>query len=476
MDGACPLPLEIIRQILPEAVRARGMKRALRLRFVSRSWNHDVLQAIVESGIYDPDPRVHSWRNVLWPVLLMHKLGQADAMLSRPLRVIRRVARHIVTSRGGGSGDDEGEATVDPEALQACLWEISRQSVNANRFPWHLEWFQKPQKPVPVLDSDDDFRMALIAGAIITDDLAIVKELVPSTAAHLLYQTGWDESEPVLGLPLDTAAYLGREEALRIILDTIRNPHDLAGARIDAVGYAVDGNQPGTLKQCLDPVYHFEEMARLYDDFLLRAVNIADSLEVVDRIYKTCKGNMVAPVTLGGVWGPPREPPPGDPQAQLRFQGDWFDTAVYLGDLRAMQHVQTLGLPLGCFDGTREDEEDERYCKAQVSNAARGGHVDVVLYLLEHGEPIGSRSLEAASEHGNPDMVRLLLERGARDTFKPGSALVAAVKREHTEVVRLLMGSEGALVDEDAMQQALEAAEKEGLTSMAAELLKEYRS
>ncbi|KAF6823568.1 NACHT and ankyrin domain-containing protein [Colletotrichum musicola] len=470
MDGACPLPLEIVRLILLEAVRARGMKRALRLRFVSRSWNHEVMQAIVESGIYDPDPRVHSWRNVLWPVLLMHKLGQADAMLSRPLRVIRRVARDIVTSRGGG--DDNDEAAVDPEALQACLWEISRQSVNANRFPWHLEWFQQHQKPVPVLDSDDDYRMALIAGAIITNDLAIVKELLPSTDACLLYQTGWDEPEPVLGLPLDVAAHLGREEALRMILDTIRNPHDLDGARIDAVGYAVDGDQPGTLKQCLDPVYHFEEMAQLYEDFLLRAVNNPDSLEVVDRIYKMCKGNMVAPVTLGGVWGPPRQPPPGDPQAQLRFQGDWFDMAVCLGDLRAMKHVQKLGLPPGCFDGTRVDLEDERYCRTQVSNAARGGHMEVVVYLLEHGEPIGSRSLEAASEHGNPDIVRLLLERGARDTFKPGSALVAAVKREHTKVVRLLMESEGGLVDEDATQQAMKVAEEQGLSSMA-ELLKE---
>lgn len=260
-----------------------------------------------------------------------------------------------------------------------------------------------------------------------------------------------------------------------MVLDTIRNPRDLAGARIDAVGYAVDGNQPGTLKQCLDPVYHFEEMAWLYDKFLASAVNNANSLEVVDRIYKMCKGNMVAPVTLGGVWGAPREPPPGDPRAQLRFQGSWFDTAVYLGDLRAMKHVQTLGLPPGCFDGTREDEEDERYCRAQVSSAALGGHMEVVLYLLEHGEPIGSRSLEAASKHGDPDIVRLLLERGANDTFKPGSALVEAVKREHTEVVRLLMESEGALVDEDAKQQALKVAEEEGLTSMA-ELLKEYRS
>lgn len=43
MDGFPLLLLEVSRQILFEAVQLRGLKRAVRLRFVSRSWDRETM-------------------------------------------------------------------------------------------------------------------------------------------------------------------------------------------------------------------------------------------------------------------------------------------------------------------------------------------------------------------------------------------------------------------------------------------------
>lgn len=53
MDGFPSLPIELPRLILVEAVEGRGLKCATRLRFVCKSWNPEVLDAIIQSSIID---------------------------------------------------------------------------------------------------------------------------------------------------------------------------------------------------------------------------------------------------------------------------------------------------------------------------------------------------------------------------------------------------------------------------------------
>ncbi|KAJ7059432.1 hypothetical protein C8F01DRAFT_1370371 [Mycena amicta] len=80
--------------------------------------------------------------------------------------------------------------------------------------------------------------------------------------------------------------------------------------------------------------------------------------------------------------------------------------------------------------------------------ASDGGHLDVVRLLLEHGADVNMQgghygnALQAASHSGHLDVVRLLLEHGADVNMQGGhygNALQAASHSGHLDVVRLLL-------------------------------------
>lgn len=180
------MPGEIVRLIGIEAVRARGVKRAVRLRLVNGSWNREITEAIVESGILNGHQKVAE--SCLWPKLLMHKIRLGDNLPSRKLRLIYRAAQRVVAFRAGKSGSE------NPEALQAYLWDICQLSPEASVYgPRRMHGFFMPDEHVtPIHDSDDDFRETLLAVAAATNDLALVQELLPSMQdfPHLVYQNG----------------------------------------------------------------------------------------------------------------------------------------------------------------------------------------------------------------------------------------------------------------------------------------------
>ncbi|GKT58224.1 NACHT and ankyrin domain-containing protein [Colletotrichum tofieldiae] len=189
MDGFPPMPAEIVRLISIEAVRVRGAKRAVRLRLVNRSWNREVMEALFESGISDS---FGSLGPVFWPKHLMHKLRQRENLLSRPLRLIRRAAQHVVAFR---SGEPNYE---NHDAVQEYLWEICQLSEDCNVLgPCWPSIFEVPEQMDPIQDSDEDFKQTLLAAAAATNDLALVRELLPlmQGCVHLIY--GRDRQESV---------------------------------------------------------------------------------------------------------------------------------------------------------------------------------------------------------------------------------------------------------------------------------------
>ena len=186
MDGFPTLPLEISRLILVEAVRLRGIKRAARLRFVSQSWNREITEAIFESGMLDGLGLLHL--SPFWPKYLTYKIMRRDKPLSRALCIIRRVAERVLAFRG------QGNSNVD--ALRQYVLEICQLSPHCNRCgPGYQSWFEVPEQMEAgrkSIDDSEEFKEALLAAAAYTNDIALVRQLLPAMQEYpyLISQDG----------------------------------------------------------------------------------------------------------------------------------------------------------------------------------------------------------------------------------------------------------------------------------------------
>jgi ankyrin repeat protein len=97
--------------------------------------------------------------------------------------------------------------------------------------------------------------------------------------------------------------------------------------------------------------------------------------------------------------------------------------------------------------------EDEIYSRTPLMWASRGGHVEVVRWLLDQGAAIGTALCYASSQCRTP-VVRLLLDRGADPTVTNANVdwsidrdctpLLHASNGGHLETVRLLLDHPGA--------------------------------
>jgi hypothetical protein len=178
MDVFPTLPVEIARMIVLEAVQTRGLKRAARLRFVNRRWNTEVVEAIFKWGILDSGNGICS--SPFWPQYLAYKIFSNEAPRFRRLCVIREVAKRVLMSRGE-------PASVD--AMKQC---ISQFAINGGGWRWDDSWSafvgERVEDDIVIHDNDSDFKRALLVGAIIANDIALVKHQLSymRDSVHLL--------------------------------------------------------------------------------------------------------------------------------------------------------------------------------------------------------------------------------------------------------------------------------------------------
>jgi ankyrin repeat protein len=111
--------------------------------------------------------------------------------------------------------------------------------------------------------------------------------------------------------------------------------------------------------------------------------------------------------------------------------------------------------------GVREDDS----VAGQLLGAASSGDCDVVSELLARGAnpdvagPWNDRALQCAAGCGRADIVRLLLNRGAKVNYRHENrgwtALIAAAQRGYVEIVRMLIeaGADPLIPFEDDMPQ-----------------------
>ncbi|GMU52170.1 MAG: hypothetical protein AMXMBFR33_13160 [Candidatus Xenobia bacterium] len=130
----------------------------------------------------------------------------------------------------------------------------------------------------------------------------------------------------------------------------------------------------------------------------------------------------------------------------LASPAERFLEAAEAGDLQTMSRIHVR---VDC----RDDEGE-----TALMEAAEEGHLEVVRWLLEQGarpnlhDDEGETALIEAAEEGRRDVVALLLDWGAfinAHNHRGRTALMEAVTEGHTEVVALLLqrGAAVGLVD-----------------------------
>lgn len=185
MEGFPHFPIEISRLILLQSVKIRGVKRAFRLRFVSRSWDREVLEAIYESGILDGLDGLD--RALIWPKYLTYRVLRTGTPLSRQLGVIRRVAERVQAFRGEGGSHDK---------LKQYVLEICQFIPKNNRdFYGCLSWLKVPELNEGVDENGDDFKQVLLAMAVVINDIDLVKRVLldMQDCIYLISQDGKHE-------------------------------------------------------------------------------------------------------------------------------------------------------------------------------------------------------------------------------------------------------------------------------------------
>ncbi|KAK7963592.1 ankyrin [Apiospora saccharicola] len=471
MDGFPPsVPPEVTRLIFLEAVKARGSKRAVRLRLVSRSWNLEATEALLESGMFY-DRSMRNPVSPFWPKYLMRQLRQRESLCSRPLRILRKVAQRTVSFR---TRTQETDDDTYNRWIEEYLWEICQLYPRCIRVPYWLDAPSLELWPIePIQDAELEIKQAMLAAAAATNDLALVQELLPSFQDFpgLISQDGeyHDEDyklQPVLGYPIEIAAFQGHVEILSMLLGTIESPLHLEDARADGILAASRGNQIGTLDLCLKSKHQG------YNDTLVNALRTTTSVAVFDRIFPLWKDLLLDD---GRSHWKPRSHTENQ-LLQSEFLTDRFHAAAGQANLDMMKHLVQLGASSRCVYHQDRDSHlpNTRYLRNCVSLAAASGHSEVMAYLLENGAEIGEGTLGAASMHGNADCVRIALDYGAsHDDNIICESLIRAVEGEHEEVLRLLLHSFAPL-EEELWKQALDVARNEGLLSMAA-VLEEHK-
>ncbi|KAI1858066.1 uncharacterized protein JN550_012888 [Neoarthrinium moseri] len=437
------LPQEIIQEILIAAVNVRGIKRATRLRYVSRSWNAAVMEAIFASRILDQgNPKY-----LFWQRNLAYRVMDRPGRLSRPLRIIRKVAEHLVAYRS-----PSGKSFTD-DALRCCVFEICNVPLEMN---WsgrdRDKWFMDSDHSMESIDQDDkQFKQALLAAAAWTNEIGLVRDILPSfqDCEYLICQDGQGRQDfgLIFGEPVDLAAYRGHDEVVRLLMNAITKGSEENGLFWGKIlKNAAKGNHISTVKLVLKPEYNY------WDPSLVAGLQATASLEIFQTLLPLAKDFLQVE--------PQRKPN----HYHNKFLPSQLQLAARSGNVPMMEYLFYLGVKIPA-----------KWPKSRnpVLEAAKHGHKDALICLLTKGFTLDQDSFDAAVRYGNPDIVQVALNNaGKRHSFT--QALLSAVGRENQSVTRMLLSQETTDLDNEVRTQAWWTAKKMGLESMA-RMLKQVR-
>ncbi|KAI0965208.1 hypothetical protein F4678DRAFT_453354 [Xylaria arbuscula] len=448
------LPTEIVCQIILQAVKVRGIKRAGRLRYVSKSWDAAVLDAICTSGVLEGHERSCSYL----PRYFTQRVMGRPPTLSRPLRVIRQAAMRIISHRD--KGKDDGDSY---DSLRDCVLNLCRSchsSVGHRHMHLEDDWFVDTELPtLPVDEDDEQFCQALLAAAAWTNEVALVHEILPLVRSqpHLIYPKDCNRLrvQPVFGYPLSLAAYRGNNEIMSLLLGAVitDSSEDLIPLG-NTLQNAIFGNQLSTVELILDAQ---QKWVHDYNPYLIDGIKKTADLDIFKRLVPFAREY---PSSIRRLLAKPD-------YWRVKTLPEMVCSAARDGRLAILKHLM-------------EDEGAElleRWHKIRsgepVASAAINGHIDALVYLLGKGMPLCQAAPLAAARSRNPDVMRVIIEGGMKQNSNLdfGPTLVAATEMENEQVVKLLLHCEHMTIDDQSKAQARQRAKDLSLQSMAEVLI-----
>ncbi|KAK8849095.1 multiple ankyrin repeats single KH domain [Apiospora arundinis] len=411
------LPTEIVSQIMIEAVLVRGIQRAQRLRYVSKAWNIAVGRAIIESGVLDNE--VNQLSSVHWPYhfaykALRDKTYATGGIASTRLGICRLVAGRVTGYKGLDANTDA--YTQSHVQISKNLARDYYDTLLLGIFAWLNE-------------------LDLLKGIL------QFMEAVPSDRDmdNLLYAIG-------------AAAYKGHDEALSLLLSMSNTREHLGDLFEEATEYIIskasEGNQLSTLELGL------KLGTRLEPHLITKALLITTSLPIFERLLPLARDYFTRGFTHPVHFG-----------ILLKTT---FEHQASRGAIPIMDYILCLNDP-----GLSRDGNYAKW-KVPMRRAAKGGSLETVVFLWNHGFPVDKDIFIAAVEHGNPDVVQFLLEQPATADFPLDLALIKAVDNENEKVAIMLLTKGSARLNAKDRRFAMYEAMYRGLESMAS-LLLEYQ-
>jgi ankyrin repeat protein len=429
------LPLEVLHIILFYAVLGRGIKRALRLRLICKTFASALYPALFETHIMDHyrsnpigsdvwQTRIQRGAEKLWQEYLAYRvMNERDPTVGRFVE-IRQIAQAVCQEK-----ESTLALTATVEAL-CCL--VLTHGTNVGR-EWKKWWW-------PLLKGSEERANlglnTLLSAAAYFDLLPLARRLIAEgdrpTSHNYLFSP-----------PIQLAAQAGHVAMLQLFQEQLPESNfelfSVTGAairgdinivklalRLPARTEQSDGNGDDMTGRQFGSIKHTSETGKS----ILIARSYTSSPEVYDYLTKS-----LAP------W----------PNTLLDAYDDLRKHSE-LGNLSMVRHLLHLGVPVQLSGWEFE---------TPLVMACGGWHNDVVDLLLEHGADPNFASqklyplfpLHVSATASNLSLARTLLDHGALPN-RPGGRLSNdklpvlwwAFAREHTEMIRLLL-ERGASLD-----------------------------
>lgn len=427
------LPLEVLHIILFNAALGRGIKRALRLRLVCKTFAGAMYPALFETHIMDyfcSNPIGSDlWQiqnqhgaDKLWREYLVYRvMNERDATVGRFIE-IRQIAQAIC---------QETQNVLDLHAaVEALCWlalthrtKVGRES---NKWWWPM-----------LKESEQRANLGLntlLSAAAYFDLLPLAKRLVAeghsSTSHNYLFAA-----------PIQVAAQAGNVAMLQLFQEQLPEsnfePLSVTGAAIrgdvDIVKLALRlPARTGQSEGDGDNINDQQFGSIKYTSKIGKAILIARSYTSNPEVYDYLSSSL-AP------W----------PNTMWNAHDDLRNYAE-LGNMSMVRHLLHLGVPV----------QSSGPFESPLVMACRGCHNDIVDLLLENGaEPNYATQilnpifpLHESATAGNLSLARKLLDRGAVPNRPAGRHISVlpvlwwAFAREHTDMIKLLL-ERGASLD-----------------------------